>query len=163
MSKLIGVLCILFSSLLVSIANVATRQLAIDQIHFSQILIFPCYFAVPYSVSMSIIDLTYNQQAFVLEATQLCYSVAGALSAVISMVLLSKALEYEEAGKISLMRTLGILLAYLFQHIILDVQLDFLALVGTIFVITGNLIVFLTDYANRSKSNCLCKCMAFKF
>lgn len=146
-----------------SIANVATRQLAMDQINISQVLIFPCYFAVPCSVSMSIIDLTYNQRAFVLEATQLCYSVAGALSAVISMVLLSKALEYEEAGKISLMRTLGILLAYLFQHMILDVQLDFLALVGTIFVITGNLIVFLTNYANRSKSNCLCKFMAYKF
>lgn len=112
---------------------------------------------------MSIIDFTYNKRAFVLEGTQLFYSVIGAFSAMISMVLLSKAMEHEEAGKISLLRTLGILLAYILQHIILDVQLDLFALVGTILVISGNLIVFLINYTNRLESNCVCKFMAYKF
>jgi len=112
---------------------------------------------------MSALDLLHTRKPLVFEPLELCFSVAGALGALVSMYMMSKALEYEEAGKICLLRTLGVLLAYGFQCGVLGIELDVLGLVGAILVVLGNLIVFLTKYAGVLEDCGLCKFLTFKF
>lgn len=143
MGNIIGVTFVLMDAFLLSISHVTTRSLANSQVHYSLIAFWPCFWGFPVSVVLSIVLylLSFNLDA--VTANDVMYSLASGVFGAASMIFCNKALECEDAAKISMIRITGVLFSMVFQYYFLGVEIDFLGVIGSILIILGTVVIIL--------------------
>jgi drug/metabolite transporter (DMT)-like permease len=72
---------------------------------------------------------------------QIFYSAVAGVFGTIGIIFLNRALKYEDATKIGILKTSGVLFSFFLQYIFLDISVDFLGLFGAVCVIAGTLSV----------------------
>lgn len=143
MGNIIGVTFVLMDAFLLSISHVTTRSLANSKVHYSLIAFWPCFWGFPVSVFFSIFlyFLSFNLDA--MTANDVMYSLTSGVFGAASMIFCNKALECEDAAKISMIRITGVLFSMVFQYYFLGVEIDFLGVIGSILIILGTMVIIL--------------------
>lgn len=141
----IGVSFVILSAFFQSLMHITTRKLCIDKLHFSVISIYPVYVGLPISlISLIGYSLVYSHYQVTYIPSEFFYAICGGVMATISIIFLNKALEYEEAAKIVILRTTGIFFTYIFQYFILELETDILGIIGAVLIISGTIVIMIT-------------------
>ena len=114
--------------------------------HFAVATIYSSYFGIPCSVLVSAgLFLTgtshkhFNYELhFHLLPLQIFYSIASALCGIFSQVCLNLALNYEDASKISILKSLDLLFTFVLQFLILHIKPDWMSCAGAALILAGS-------------------------
>lgn len=172
METLIGVSIVLSSALCFSITQVSVRKLCLMNAHFSVATLYPALVGLPASIIISVILLATDNSNIDLEKNKdvlwlhLVYAVLGGFFGTACNVILQCALKYEDATKIAMVKTFGVLFSFILQYIFLDITVDFLGIIGAAIIISAILFVLslkILDPKLSKSNNCLIKCLVKKF
>ncbi len=142
-----------------------------SKVHYSVISIYPVFVGLPIGVLGTLYSLFNSKISKIvnIEPIDALYSCASGFIATISLIFLNLALKYEDAAKISILRTTGVLFSFAFQYAILRIDVDFLGLLGAFFIIFATLTVILVKLYSQNKNNddlkynIFCKFLLIKF
>lgn len=169
---MIGVSIVLSSALCFSITQVSVRKLCLMNAHFSVATLYPALIGLPVSLIISFIllatnnsniDLEKNKDVFLLH---LGYAVIGGLFGTACNVTIQYALRFEDATKIAMVKTFGVLFSFILQYIFLDIKVDFLGVIGAVIIVSAILFVLslkIFDSKLSRSNNCFVKCLVKKF
>lgn len=145
-SQIIGVCLVLANAFCLSISQVTTRSLSLSKIHHSVISTYANFFGLPINLIGSSLFFAMNYKEFssmTINSLHLVYSLSAGLVGTIGLICLNKALQHEHAAKIGMLRITGILFSMIFQYILLDIEIDFLGVIGAICVVLGTILIIL--------------------
>lgn len=159
-SKVLGVGLSLGNALSLSLLQVITRSLVISKIHFSVISLYPAYVGIPVCLIFSSIMFWFKIQSFdQFTGRDTFFSISGSVIGIFALIFLNKALEHEQASKVALLRISGIFFSMIFQYFILDIEIDFLGLIGAgLIIISIIMIVTIKLFMEEIHSQ---KCLRF--
>lgn len=145
--SVIGVSLALFSAICMAVSQVAIRKLCLVHIHFSVTSLYPALVGLPlsliisgYMIKQEISHKYLNEEMDTL-IIQIVYSFLAGVFGTVGIIFLNSALKYEDATKIGILKTSGVLFSFFLQYIFLDITVDFLGILGAIFVIAGTISV----------------------
>ena len=145
-NKIIGVSLTIANAVCLSVMQVSTRSLSNSNIHYSLITLYPAFFGLPIAIlgSLSLFLINYDlSRLSSLTIYDGGYSISAGSIGILGVVFLNLALKYEDAAKIALLRISGVLFSMIFQYFILNVGIDFLGILGAIFIVLGTLFIIL--------------------
>ena len=150
-SILIGVLFGLSTAFLSSGVAILLKKLSNLKVHYSIAGVYTCYFGLPLAIALSAFAFitgverknaelynTWNSLIW-----QWIYTLTSASCGVFSQILMNLSLKYEEASKISIIRTSDLFFTFLFQLLILDIHSNYLSIVGALLIFVATIIVLL--------------------
>lgn len=122
------------------------RIIISKKVHFAVATIYSSYFGIPCSIIVSAaLFLTgtshkhFNYELhFHLLPLQIFYSIASALCGIFSQVCLNLALNYEDASKISILKSLDLLFTFVLQFAILRIEPDLMSCAGAALILAGS-------------------------
>jgi drug/metabolite transporter (DMT)-like permease len=144
---ILGVVLALISALLVGATQVVIKQLALAKIHYAIISNYPSIIGFPMGFVVALVFMLTNnshqnmQEELPRLPLDLLYSVLGGFFSSIALIFLNIALQYEDATKVAIVKTIDVLFSFLLQYIVLKIKFDILGLVGTILILTGTISV----------------------
>lgn len=147
--SVVGVSFIILSAFCQSLMHITTRKLCIDKLHFSVISMYPVYVGIPISFTALIVySLVTSSYKFTFIALELFYASCGGVLATISIIFLNKALEYEEAARVVILRTSGVFFTFIFQYYFLNYDTDLLGIIGAVLIISGTIVIMIAKKLN---------------
>lgn len=141
--SVMGVVLVSMSAICMSIAQVSIRKLCLGKIHFSVTSIYPAYAGLPASILISaILILTRSSHTNINEEAdtlllQIFYSFCSGSLGTMGIIFLNHALRHEDATKIGMTKTLGVIFSFILQYFLLGIKIDMLGLIGAFFVISS--------------------------
>lgn len=169
---IIGVTMVLISATCMSAAQVSIRKLCLGKVHFSITSVYPAMIGLPCSllISFVLIETNTSHKDLVEEADilplQIFYSICAGILGTCGIIFLNKGLHYEDATKIGMVKTMGVFFSFILQYLLLDITVDFLGILGAIFVVTGTISVMaikLFETRLMESKNVVLRFLAFKF
>ena len=97
---------------------------------------------------------------------QVFYSVCGGTIGTMGLIFLNLALKYEDATKIGMTKTTGVIFSFFLQFIFIGIGIDFLGVIGAFLVISSIITVMIIKIFEKrlNKSpGCFFKLLATKF
>lgn len=142
---IIGVSMVLLSAVCMSVAQVSIRKLCLVKVHFAITSLYPALVGLPASLIVSAILIqtstshqNLNQEADILPI-QIGYSICAGVFGTMGIIFLNNALRFEDATKIGMIKTIGVFFSFILQFLFLDITVDFLGVMGAIFIVTGTI------------------------
>ncbi|CAF1073882.1 unnamed protein product [Brachionus calyciflorus] len=169
---LMGVGIVLASALCFSITQVSVRKLCLLKAHFAVATLYPALIGLPVSILISVILKITNQSKLDLNEDRnvllinLAYSVCGGIFATACNLILNYALKYEDATKIAMVKTFGVLFSFILQYFLLDITVDLLGIIGAVIIVTSILFVLtlkIFDAKLTKSRNCFIRFLIGKF
>ena len=71
------------------------------------------------------------------------YSCIGALGGISGVSLFNLAFLYEDATKISIIKTIDVFYSFLLQYFLLNIKIDLLGVIGAVFVLSSTFLIIL--------------------
>jgi drug/metabolite transporter (DMT)-like permease len=170
--SIFGVSLAILSAVCMSIAQVSIRKLCLVKVHFSITSLYPALVGLPASIAISILLIkTESSHKNLLSemdtlAIQIVYSVCAGVCGTIGIICLNNALKYEDATKIGILKTSGVLFSFFLQYIFLDITVDFLGVFGAACVISATISIMVTKLFEERISkadNCCVQFLMIKF
>lgn len=174
----LGILLALACAFASGSVQVMLKKLCNEKVHFSTVTIFTTFVGIPTSLCISIIlvlcevshktgfqDINKLLISFV-------YSIASSLFGVAGQVSLNLSLKYEDATKISILRTLDVFLTFFLQTLWLKIPIDLFSVVGSALLLMGTVLILIfkliEDGYNKTEeqkkdNNIILKCIRWKF
>lgn len=81
---------------------------------------------------------------------QIVYSVLAGIFGTVGIIFLNRALKYEDATKIGILKTTGVLFSFVLQYVFLGITVDFLGVFGAVCVCAGTISVMAIKLAESS-------------
>ncbi len=146
--KIKGVSLGLVSALCMSICQVSIRKLLLFKIHFSIITIYPALIGLPFSILISLIlNFTQKYRINTNNTTelykQLMFSSISGLCGTCALIFLNLALKNEDATKIGMIKTIGVLFSFILQYFLLNIYIDYIGLIGAICLLSGSVSIMI--------------------
>jgi drug/metabolite transporter (DMT)-like permease len=170
MYTVIGILLALGASLTFAFSNLYMKILSNAKVHFSVVAIYPSLLSLPVMTLTSLIlvftKITYKNVELDNKLwTHILFSSIGGLCGASGILLLSLSFNYEDASKISIVKTIDVFFSFLFQFLFLNIKVDLLGIIGAISIISGTILVILFKIIeqNTKTNNNLFKILIFKF
>lgn len=169
---IIGVSIVLCSALCFSITQVSLKKLCLMNAHFSVATLYPALIGLPASIIISLILFATNNSNIDLEKNKdvlllhLVYAFIAGLFGTACNVTIQYALRFEDATKISMVKTFGVLFSFILQYIFLDITVDFLGIIGAVIIVSAILFVLslkIFDPKLSRSNNCFVKFLVKKF
>jgi drug/metabolite transporter (DMT)-like permease len=157
----IGVLLALVYSFGSGATQILIKKLCMSKVHFAVATIYASYFGLPSSILISVILFAtgVSHKHFVKELhfhllpAQILFSVLSALCGIASQICLNFALNYEDASKVSILKTNDLLFAFVLQFFVLNIKPNLLSSIGALLILTGSFsIIAYKIIENNSKS-----------
>ncbi len=147
----------IFTATLSALVAVCLKKLAENNVHYSIPTIYATYFGIPTSLGISVVALATGiteKDPSLLDdmpsfALQVVYSILSGLCGTISQVTLNIALNYEEAGKISIIRSTDILFTYMFQYAWLGISTNVFSGIGAVLIIFGTVMIMVYKIVDK--------------
>ena len=157
-----GVSLVLISSFCMSTSQVIVRKLCLSKVHFSVTSIYPALCGLPASIIISMLLIITKSSNIHLEdeagilPMQFVYSFIAGLFGTAGLIFLNKALHTEDATRVGMMKTMGVFFSFILQYIMLGVEVDFLGILGALFIVSGTLSIMVIrlneERLNNTKS-----------
>ena len=132
-----------------------------NKVHYSVVLFFPCFLGLPISAAVSLIlyllkvshtnPLEFTSDKF--NKMEIFYAFMAALISTLSVIFLNWALDKEEALKVVILKTTGVLITYVLQYFTLDIKVDLLGLMGAFFILLGTFLIVVFRFLNKKYEN----------
>ena len=130
-----------------AVIHIIIKKLSINKVYFAISTIYGTYLGLPISLGISVIFIltklshkNINCELKYLGLDVLFGSIGGIL-AVFGPVLLNISLQYEEATKVSIVRTIDVLFSFVFQFIILNIAPDYISIIGATCILLSTFII----------------------
>ena len=157
----IGVICAVLGAICFGFSNILTKKLGMNKVHYSVVLFFPCFLGLPISAAVSLIlyllkvshtnPLEFTSDKF--NKMEIFYAFMAALISTLSVIFLNWALDKEEALKVVILKTTGVLITYVLQYFTLDIKVDLLGLMGAFFILLGTFLIVVFRFLNKKYEN----------
>lgn len=141
--------------------QVMIKKLCIQKVHFTTSTIYASYFGIPSSIVISsVLFLTGTSHAHFdkelhlhLLPSQIFIALVSALFGVFAQVFLNVALNYEDASKITILKSLDLFFTFLLQFFLLGIEPDLMSLIGAVFIITGSICIVTYKLIGEKRKN----------
>ena len=158
--------------------NAILKKLTNSKVHFSTATIYASYFGIPVSFIISLlmqITGTTQRDPALLEdipsfTLQILFSLMSGMSGVLSQIAKVTAYKYEDASKISIIRSTDLFFTYIFQYFFLNISTNVYSGIGALLIILGTLLILVYKMieTNLTKSydknrNFLKRILIYKF
>ena len=160
-SLYIGIFLTLCGALTTAIVQITIKHLCNKKVHYSVIIIYSSYLGIPISSAISITlyvtGVSYKNSAS-LESimVQIFYSFLSAVVGLSAQICLSLSLKYEEASRISIIKTTDLIFTFIFQSYLVNIVKDYLSSVGAYLILLGAFLIFVSKFIenklNRTSS-----------
>lgn len=170
----IGVILVVISALTLGVTHVIVKKLCIVKVHYSVVSFYPAVMGIPIGAVISLVLYLTGETHQDFEAEQsrlgldIFYSVIAGLLGSVALIFLNIALDCEDANRFAIIKTTDVFFSFLLQYIILNINVDYLGVIGALFILTstfGISIIKLIDQKNKSyidNNKCL-KWLFYKF
>jgi drug/metabolite transporter (DMT)-like permease len=149
--QIIGFSISIIAALSFSFVAILLKKLAAQKIHFSLILIFSSYIGLPVSIAISLImllagfdkknpDVYTNAQKLI---TQIAFALSSAFCGILSQVLMSLSLVYEDASKMTLFKSADLFFVFILQYIIVNIKTNMYSQIGAFLIFVGILTIMI--------------------
>jgi drug/metabolite transporter (DMT)-like permease len=145
---IIGILANILSTTFFSVNNLITRKLCNQNIHWSLQIIYTAYIGFPMCFIVSLISYFTDSTRKEYIGSHLpelwynfLYSMLSGVFCLLGLICLNLAFIYEEATKVSIIKSIDVLFAFTFQAIILNIFIDDLTIFGSAAILIGSFIV----------------------
>jgi drug/metabolite transporter (DMT)-like permease len=168
--RYVGVGVVLAGAICIGIITLILKKLANVRTHYAVVNMFPAYFGFPSSLIIILIlklngvyHVNINEEKK-LYPLHIVYSICGALSGILGISLFNIGFMYEDATKISIIKTVDVVFSFLLQFLLLNVKIDMLGVLGAFFVLSATFFIIISKlFENSLKKKCCCKLLVAKF
>jgi drug/metabolite transporter (DMT)-like permease len=143
----LGIVLSLVSALGNSIVQVMLKKLCIRKVHYSIVTIYVTYVGFPVSAFIIfILSVTgASHSNFKLELNVLplhiFYTFLAAVFGVLGQVFLNVSMNYEDASKIAIVKSMDLFFTFALQYIVLSTPIDAYSILGSISILSGAVLV----------------------
>jgi drug/metabolite transporter (DMT)-like permease len=147
---LLALCCVMFSSTV----QIILKKLANQKVHFSVTNLFACYAGLPTTliISVVLVQTGYKTNPLLIlndlqdHKLQIFYSIAAALLGLLSQTCMIVSYLYEDAIKLSILKTIELPFTFLFQYIILRIIPNYYSSIGAVLIVTASLSLLAIKY-----------------
>lgn len=145
---LVGIFLSLLSAFGASSSAVILKRLCIKEVHFSLVTIYAAYFGFPFCLILSIVltasgvthkNFVKNELEYLPLHT--FYIVLASAFGIIGQVLMNLAYKYEDATKLSIVKTIDVFWAFILQYIFLNIKVNIFSVVGALTILFGAFVI----------------------
>jgi drug/metabolite transporter (DMT)-like permease len=169
----VGLMCMIIAAFLFGVLQVVLKSLCNVKVHWSVSTIYIAYFGLPICVASSVLLIYFGfaHRTFTnFKALQVnvAFSGASAVMAILGQCSLNIALNYEDATKVSILKTIDVFIAFVLQFFILNIRLDVFSVLGSLAILVGTFLVMAfkgleASYEKKTKRSAFGKLIMFKF
>ena len=147
LSQLIGVVFALVGALGSAAIHIIIKKLCKNKVYYAVSTIYGSYLGLPTSFILSLVLILTgsSHKNFQCELKYLgldiLFGCIGGICAVYGHVLLNLSLQHEDATKVSIVRTVDIVFSFILQLIILNIQEDWISIVGAILILLSTFVI----------------------
>ena len=147
LSQLIGVAFALLGAIGSAAIHIIIKKLCKNKVFFGVNTIYGTYLGLPtaFILSLVLILTGSSHKNFKCEleylALDLVFGCLGGILAVLGHVLLNISLQYEDATKVSIVRTVDVVFSFIFQFIILNIKADWISILGALMILLSTFVV----------------------
>jgi drug/metabolite transporter (DMT)-like permease len=144
----IGLMLASFTAFALSGVTVILKKLSTKKVHYSVNILFTSMLGLPVSILLSL-ALNLTAQSKLLQnarqmpgelATHVLYSCVSSVVGVMAQVMFNLSLQYEDASKVSIIKTSEIFFSFLLQYLLLSIE-------SNVFKIVGGVLIFISGSA----------------
>lgn len=155
----IGITLALLTAIILAMVMIVLKKLNNNKVHYTVAIVYACYCGLPFNIILSAIGelsgvnkprekiLYYSWQTIL---WQCGYSLTSAVFGTLSQIFVNISLRYEEASKISIVRTTDILFTFIFQIVVLNIVANFFSIIGAILILSATLLVMVYRLADKT-------------
>lgn len=146
---ILGISFTILSAFLTSSTHLLIKKLNKSKVHWAVNTTSVSWFGIPLSIVMSflMVKFHYAHSNFEQEKKDLpmdlFYSIIASILSNTGQVLLNISLQYEEAIKIAITRTVDVFFAFVLQFVLLGIIPDYLSVIGAMLIITGTFFILI--------------------
>ena len=171
----IGVLLVITSALTLGVTHVIIKKLCTVKVHYSVVSFYPAVCGIPMGAIISVVLLVTKEthQNFEINekshlAMDMFYSIVAGILGSVALIFLNIALDCEDANRFAIIKTTDVFFSFLLQFIILGIQVDYLGVIGALFILTATFGIALVKilnakYSTRIENNNFFKYLFYKF
>ena len=147
LSQFFGVVLALVGAFGSTTIHIIIKKLCTNKVYFAVSTIYGTYLGLTVSIAISAIfiitHLSHNNLNCELSylGMDIFFGLIGGILAVVGHVLLNISLQYEDATKVSIVRTIDVLFSFIFQFIILNITPDWISVIGAVCILFSTFIV----------------------
>ena len=175
----IGIFIGIMSALASSIVAVLLKKLTSIKVHFSIAIVYAAYVGLPIALILSVImyftglekkDMShYKTPADI--AWQCAYTLTSGLAGIGAQVTLQKALQYEDASRVSVIRCTDLFFTFLLQYLLLNLTANVYSTTGAVLIFSATFLTLIHKIIDqkynalrKGKKNkgCVKKCVFFE-
>lgn len=161
MKSILGIIFSLITALAAAIVAILLKKLSNKHVHFSVAIVYASYVGLPLTIALSLAthftQLTNKSVEHYKDTTtilwQVSYALGSAVSGLMSQVFMNLSLKYEEASKVSLLRTTDLLFVFLLQYFLLDIFSNYYSIIGSMMIFVATLLVMLFKFVDQRMNN----------
>lgn len=152
-NKFMGISLALCSALFTSLVAFCIRKLQKKHIHYSIIIVYASYFGIPISFLISLVIILTDRtrktsmDRFMIERTallwQIFYLFGGSMGGICAQLALNMALKYEQASRITIILSSGLVFIFVLQYIFLGIQSNLLSIIGAVLIVSSTSMIIL--------------------
>ncbi len=119
------------------------KKLNNSKIHWATSTIFVCWFGIPFALTISGVLVRMGLSHSNIQGElrdipmDLFYSSLSSIISLMGQISLNIGLQYEDATKIAITKTIDVLFTAVFQFLILNISMDFLNIMGALSILLG--------------------------
>lgn len=156
----IGISLAIFAATLSAAVAVILKKLSNNKVHYSVATIYACYFGGPVSLLISSVMLfsgiTEKDPALLDNipsfSLQVAYSLASACCGTISQITINVSLKYEDASKVSIIRSTDLFFTYVLQYFWLNISTNVYSGIGAVLIIMGAVLILVYKIVDKKLS-----------
>ena len=147
LSQLVGVAFALVGALGSAAIHIIIKKLCKNKVYYAVSTIYGSYLGLPTSFILSLVLILTgsSHKNFQCELKYLgldiIFGCLGGICAVYGHVLLNLSLQHEDATKVSIVRTVDVVFSFILQFIILNIQADWISIVGALLILMSTFII----------------------
>ncbi len=160
----LGVALSFFSATAISCVFCLIKKLNNSKVHWATSSIYVCWFGIPFAATICavLVKLRVSHTNFAQENRDLpmdvFYSVLSACVSLAGQIMLNISLQYEEATKIAIAKTVDVLFSAVLQYFLLDISMDLLNMLGAGSILLGtSFVLIFRIFENRYEAAKLAK------
>jgi drug/metabolite transporter (DMT)-like permease len=151
---LLGVLLALICVFCASAVQILLKKLANKNVHFTVTTLYTSYFGIPLTLIVSVVLISFGYADNPLDidhkstglTAQILFMIAGALFGLMSQSSMNAAFAYEDAIKISILKTTELPFTFLGQYFLLGISPNSINTIGAALIIIASLILMIFKF-----------------
>ena len=162
----LGILIAIFDAFSLGSVQVLIKKLCIKKVHYSISTIYTSYIGLPVCVALSFVliytgnsKLVYNWSHNWNELKwHLFYSISVSILGSFNQIILNLSIQYEDASKVSIIKTCDLFFIFIFQYFLLNIKSDILNIVGAVLILLSTFLILTYRLVDRKHNKNLIAC-----